>query len=165
MLRQMNPPNPDDFILSGKQREPLGTIWEFSQMFGEGDDPEETNNERMNSRKYCAHTNSVAPSTDNWISSLSFDPSGKYLAVGYNCGQVVVLYQQDERTYQLFAEFKSHDSEFDCLTSTEIEEKINVIEWFPFVSNTIQLMTCNGMASFLFALSLFSLCRQDDQAV
>jgi len=79
------PSNPDEYILSGKQREPLGTVWEFSQMFGEGDDPEETNNNEP-------------PSTDNWISSLSFDPSGKYLAVGYNCGQVVVLYQQDERT-------------------------------------------------------------------
>lgn len=134
----MNPSNPDEFILSGKQREPLGTVWEFSQMFGEGDDPEETNNE--------------PPSTDNWISSLSFDPSGKYLAVGYNCGQVVVLYQQDERTYQLFAEFKSHDSEFDCLTSTEIEEKINVIEWFPFNSNTIQLMTCNDKTIKLFKM-------------
>jgi hypothetical protein len=43
----MNPSNPDEFILSGKQREPLGTVWEFSQMFGEGDDPEETNNERI----------------------------------------------------------------------------------------------------------------------
>lgn len=147
----MNPSNPDEYIEFGKSREPLGTVWEFSQMFGEGDDPEESNNERMIICEWlCYVAYFLAPSTDNWISSLSFDPSGKYLAVGYNCGQVVVLYQQDERTYQLFAEFKSHDSEFDCLTSTEIEEKINVIEWFPFTSNTIQLMTCNGMYLFFF---------------
>lgn len=43
----MNPSNPDEYIEFGKSREPLGTVWEFSQMFGEGDDPEESNNERM----------------------------------------------------------------------------------------------------------------------
>jgi len=82
----------------------------------------------------------------NWISSLSFDSTGKFLAVGYNCGQVVVLKQQpDEQTYQLYTEFKSHDSEFDFLTSMEIEEKINAIRWFPFPQrDTQRLLTTNG---------------------
>jgi serine/threonine-protein phosphatase 2A regulatory subunit B len=82
----------------------------------------------------------------NWISSLSFDSTGRFLAVGYNCGQVVVLKQQpDEQTYQLYTEFKSHDSEFDFLTSMEIEEKINCIRWFPFPQrDTQRLLTTNG---------------------
>ena len=56
----------------------------------------------------------------------------------------MVLAQQEDPTYQLHTEFKSHDSEFDCLTSTEIEEKINTIKWFPFNGHQQQLMTTNG---------------------
>lgn len=69
--------------------------------------------------------------------------------MGYNCGQVVVLKQQpDEQTYQLYTEFKSHDSEFDFLTSMEIEEKINAIRWFPFPQrDTQRLLTTNGTFS------------------
>jgi len=73
--------------------------WEFSQMFGEEDDN--------------LSDSDTANNDDNLISSLAFDSSGKFLAVGYNCGQVVVLSQQNDQTYQLHAEFKSHDSEFD----------------------------------------------------
>jgi len=86
---------------------------------------------------------------DNWISSLAFDVTGKYLAVGYNCGQVVVLTQQEDQTYQLYTEFKSHDSEFDFLTSMEIEEKINMIKWFPFKNQVQHLLTTNGANKFL----------------
>lgn len=68
------------------------------------------------------------------------------MAVGYYCGQVVVLKQQNDHTYQLYTEFKSHDSEFDCLTSSEIEEKISVIKWFPFTQrDTQRLVTSNGI--------------------
>lgn len=93
----------------------------------------------------------------NWISSLSFDSTGRFLAVGYNCGQVVVLKQQpDEQTYQLYTEFKSHDSEFDFLTSMEIEEKINAIRWFPFPQrDTQRLLTTNG--AYLDSTSNFDL--------
>lgn len=51
----MNPSNPDEYIEFGKSREPLGTVWEFSQMFGEGDDPEESNNERMSILYDCCN--------------------------------------------------------------------------------------------------------------
>lgn len=117
--------------------------WEFSQMFGEEDsESEESGSE------------SGEASTDNWISALSFDKTGQYLAVGYNCGQVVVLKQQDEQTYQLHTEFKSHESEFDFLTSMEIEEKINVIKWFPFTqySQSRYLLTTNDKTIKLFKM-------------
>jgi serine/threonine-protein phosphatase 2A regulatory subunit B len=93
-------------------------------------------------------------STDNWISSLCFDRNGEYLAVGYNCGQVVVLKQQDEQTYQLHTEFKSHESGFDVLTSMEIEEKINVIQWFPFINygGSRLLITANDKTIKLFKM-------------
>jgi len=117
--------------------------WEFSQMFGEEDSDSES------------ESDSDGGSTDNWISSLSFDRTGRFLAVGYNCGQVVILKQQpDEQTYQLYTEFKSHESEFDFLTSMEIEEKINMIEWFPFSSagGSQFLMTTNDKTIKLFKM-------------
>jgi len=114
--------------------------WEFSQMFGEEDDA-------------SSGTESEDAAEDNWISCLSFDSSGKYLAVGYNCGQVVVLTQQpDDQTYQLYTEFKSHDSEFDPLTSQEIEEKINQIKWFPFNAQHQHLLTTNDKTIKLFKM-------------
>lgn len=113
--------------------------WEFSQMFGEEDDDPSSDSASEGSQ-------------DNWISSLSFDCTGRFLAVGYNCGQIVVLTQQDDHTYQLYTEFQSHDSEFDVLTSTEIEEKINTIRWFPFDGFYKQLLTTNDKTIKLFKM-------------
>jgi len=113
--------------------------WEFSQMFGEEDDP-------------SSESASEEGAEDNWISCLSFDSTGKFLAVGYNCGQVVVLTQQADQTYQLYTEFKSHDSEFDFLTSQEIEEKINQIKWFPFDGSAKHLLTTNDKTIKLFKM-------------
>jgi len=113
----------------------VSTVWDFSQMFGEeGDTPDDE------------------PSTDNHISSLTFDPEGSLLAVGYNCGQVVVLGQSQDQTYLLYSEFKSHDLEFDCLTSTEIEEKINTLKWYPFENQGKFLMTTNDKTIKFFKL-------------
>jgi len=113
--------------------------WEFSQMFGEEDDNP-------------SDSNDTGSAEDNWISSLAFDSTGRFLAVGYNCGQVVVLTQQDDQTYQLYTEFKSHDSEFDFLTSMEIEEKINTIKWFPYEGATQHLITANDKTIKLFKM-------------
>lgn len=114
--------------------------WEFSQMFGE---EESDSDEEIDDG-----------STDNYISSLSFDSTGDFLAVGYNCGQIVVLKQQDDdSTYQLYTEFKSHDAEFDFLTSMEIEEKINMIRWFPFSGREQLMLTCNDKTIKLFKMS------------
>jgi len=109
-------------------------------MFGEEDDPSSDSGEQASGAE------------DNWISSLAFDSSGRFLAVGYNCGQVVVLTQQEDQTYQLYTEFKSHDSEFDCLTSMEIEEKINQIKWFPYDSGNPLLLTTNDKTIKLFKM-------------
>jgi len=116
-----------------------GYEWEFSQMFGEED--EESSND------------SVSTGKDNLITALSFDKTGKYLSVGYNSGQVVVLCQQDDHTYQLYTEFKSHESTFDFLTSLEIEEKINMIRWYPFNTSRVQhLLTTNDKTIKLFKI-------------
>lgn len=108
-------------------------------------------------------------STDNYISSLSFDPDvrpslSKRIVViclvyssraSYSLSATIadrLLFWPNKKTKPIFsflnskglhllsnfADFHfSHDSEFDCLTSTEIEEKINMLRWYPFKSASI----------------------------
>lgn len=47
--------------------------------------------------------------------------------------------------YKFYTEFQSHEPEFDCLKSLEIEEKINMIKWSKRVNNGLFLLACNGM--------------------
>lgn len=83
--------------------------WKLNQVFGE--DPTAVNEE-------------------NVITTVEFDPQGEFLAIGYQCGQVVVFKNQPGTdTYKFHTQFESHTSEFDFLTSLEIEEKINKIRW------------------------------------
>lgn len=46
--------------------------------------------------------------------------------------------------YKFYAEFQSHEPEFDYLKSLEIEEKINAIKWCPRVNNALFLLATNG---------------------
>jgi len=83
--------------------------WKLNQVFGE--DPTAVNEE-------------------NVITTVEFDPQGEFLAIGYQCGQVVVFKNQPGTdTFKFHTQFESHTSEFDFLTSLEIEEKINKIRW------------------------------------
>lgn len=68
--------------------------WEFSQMFGEEDDPSSDSDSSGGEGSFLTIYRMHTYLLDNWISSLSFDTTGQFLAVGYNCGQVVVLTQQ-----------------------------------------------------------------------
>jgi len=46
--------------------------------------------------------------------------------------------------YRFYAEFQSHESEFDYLKSLEVEEKINQIAWCRGSCGALQLLTTNG---------------------
>jgi len=98
--------------------------WKLSQVFGE--DPTQLNE-------------------GNVITSVEFDPSGEYLAVGYYCGQVVVFKRGSGDSFQFYTQFESHESEFDCLTSLEIEEKITNTRWAKnlYRNNSRMLFTSN----------------------
>ncbi len=79
------------------------------------------------------------------------------MAVGDRGGRVVVFEQNRKESvgnsdYKFYAEFQSHEPEFDCLKSLEIEEKINKIKWGKRNNSTHLLLTTNGnLASFLFS--------------
>lgn len=47
--------------------------------------------------------------------------------------------------YKFYAEFQSHQPEFDYLKSLEIEEKIARIRWLPKTNSSHFLLTSNGM--------------------
>jgi serine/threonine-protein phosphatase 2A regulatory subunit B len=59
------------------------------------------------------------------ISSIKFDKSGKFLALGDKAGRVIIFECPDsskkKEEYDYFTEFQSHTREFDPLRSMDIE--------------------------------------------
>ncbi len=49
--------------------------------------------------------------------------------------------------YKFYTEFQSHEPEFDCLKSLEIEEKINMIKWSKKQNTGLFLLATNGKSS------------------
>jgi len=111
--------------------------WKFSQLFGEKIDE--------------------VPDVDI-VSSIEFDPTGEYIAVGDRGGRLVVFQQgqeskQDPSDYKFYAEFQSHESEFDYLKSLEIEEKINKIKWGKTTNGAQFLLSTNDKTIKYWKLS------------
>ncbi len=102
------------------------------------------------------------------LSAVEFDSCGDFLATGDKGGRIVIfsrLTPQDQdvvdddgdrdsemRTrppgssayqYMPYAEFQSHESEFDYLKSLEIEERINQIQWCQPTNNALFLLSTN----------------------
>ena len=66
----------------------------------------------------------------DYISAISFDNTGEYLAVGDRGGRVIIFKYQTLKNsryfdFRYFTELQSHELEFDHLKSIEIDEKIN----------------------------------------
>lgn len=116
--------------------------WKFSQVFGERADATELTDADV-------------------LSAVSFDDSGDYLATGDKGGRIVIFQRADVQQgtaaaapaaraspkkkveYRFFAEFQSHEPEFDYLKSLEIEEKINQIKWCKKSNNSLFLLSTN----------------------
>eukprot|EP01119_Soliformovum_irregulare_P008377 TRINITY_DN214_c0_g1_i1.p1 TRINITY_DN214_c0_g1~~TRINITY_DN214_c0_g1_i1.p1 ORF type:complete len:512 (+),score=114.78 TRINITY_DN214_c0_g1_i1:51-1586(+) len=102
--------------------------WKLNQVFGE--DPTSVNEE-------------------NVITSVQFDHTGEYLAIGYQCGQIVIFRNNptpsSPHTFKFHTQFESHHPDFDPLTSVEVEEKISHIAFLPqpYHPNTRMLLSAN----------------------
>eukprot|EP01087_Luapelamoeba_hula_P002821 TRINITY_DN1258_c0_g1_i1.p1 TRINITY_DN1258_c0_g1~~TRINITY_DN1258_c0_g1_i1.p1 ORF type:complete len:446 (-),score=79.35 TRINITY_DN1258_c0_g1_i1:244-1581(-) len=102
--------------------------WQFCQVFGEP--------------HYVDEITEV-----DIVSAIEFDSTGDFLAAGDRGGRVVIFQRvESEDTpceYKFFAEFQSHEPEFDYLKSLEIEEKINKIKWCDTHNDAHYLLTTN----------------------
>ena len=99
------------------------------------------------------------------MSCIQFDDSGDYLAAGDRGGRIVVFERSEpgqraatsaeeaerrghrrstpKAEFKFFAEFQSHESEFDYLKSMDIEEKINRIRFLPRGNDSLMMLTTN----------------------
>lgn len=92
------------------------------------------------------------------LSSIEFDDTGDYIAVGDRGGRVVIFEREDKKSspdgkkkigssktpeYKFWTEFQSHEPEFDYLKSQEIEEKINKLKWCKRSNNAHFLLSTN----------------------
>jgi len=100
--------------------------WKFSQVFG--DSPAKP---------------PVEVTEVDIVSAIEFDETGEYIAAGDRGGRVVLFKQNENKKYKFYAEFQSHEPEFDYLKSMEIEEKINKIKWRKTQNDSLFLLTTN----------------------
>ena len=88
--------------------------WNFTQVFGDKQSMETAND-------------------DDVISALKFDKTGKFLGLGDKAGRLILFEENiikgKTSEYQYLSELQSHVKEFDYLKSSDVEEKINQIEW------------------------------------
>lgn len=80
------------------------------------------------------------------LSAIKFSDTGDYLALGDHGGRVIIFKRNQPRShpssqgkygvtqsryfdYKYLTEIQSHEPEFDCLKSIELDEKINAIEF------------------------------------
>jgi len=124
--------------------------WRLSQVFGGDKAPEEE-----------------IPEADI-VNCIQFNETGEFLAAGDKGGRIVIFERSDPPTkgatsavaseesdrkkhkrsnpkaeFKFFAEFQSHELEFDYLKSMEIEEKINRIRFLPRANDSLMLLTTN----------------------
>lgn len=81
-------------------------------------------------------------SKNDILTAITYDKTGKYLAVGDQGGRVIVFKYNELKNsryfdYRYFTEIQSHEPEFDHLKSIELDEKINAIE---FVNNKSSIL-------------------------
>jgi serine/threonine-protein phosphatase 2A regulatory subunit B len=87
-------------------------------------------------------------SKNDILTAISFDKTGKYLAVGDQGGRVIIFKYNELKNsryfdYRYFTEIQSHEPEFDHLKSIELDEKINSIEFVNNKSSVVQMLSTN----------------------
>ncbi len=109
------------------------------------------------SPKQCFGSSNKAEIVDaDMLSAIQFDDRGEYLGTGDRGGRVVIFKKSigkgvksdgkvaKSSEYKFYAEFLSHEPEFDYLKSLEIEERINQVKWLPERSrNALFLLSTN----------------------
>jgi serine/threonine-protein phosphatase 2A regulatory subunit B len=102
------------------------------------------------------------------INALSFDKTGRFLALGDRAGRLIVFERngskKSKKGYSEFTymtELQSHVKEFDFLKSVDIEEKINDIEWLRPCDDNMFVLTTNDKTIKLWKLSNKTIKRSE----
>ena len=86
-------------------------------------------------------------SDEDIITSLEFDQTGQYIALGDKAGRLIIFEENEGKgksvEYQYLTELQSHLREFDYLKSVEIEEKIIHIQWLRPQFKALYLVSTN----------------------
>ena len=87
-------------------------------------------------------------SESDYLSAISFDKSGCFLAVGDRGGRVIIFSKNELKNsryfdYRYYTEIQSHEPEFDHLKSIELEEKINSIEFVSQPGSNLMFLSTN----------------------
>jgi serine/threonine-protein phosphatase 2A regulatory subunit B len=83
------------------------------------------------------------------ISVVKHDSSGNYLAIGDKAGRIIIFQvptapKQKDEQLNYFTEFQSHNREFDCLRSVDVDEEILAISWLPSQGKYHKLLSTNS---------------------
>lgn len=75
----------------------------------------------------------TAISKHDLLSAMAFDPTGQILSVGDRGGRVIcfnlIENETGQKEFDYLTEFQAHSKSFDVLSSSDISETINCIEW------------------------------------
>lgn len=84
------------------------------------------------------------------IGSIRFNQDGSFLAAGDRSGRVIIFERAASPEggkaaveYCFYAEFQSHEPDFDSLRSVQISERIVQIQWLPPSNGALFLLTTN----------------------
>lgn len=85
---------------------------------------------------------------EDQLTSISFDTTGKYLAVGDNFGRVIVFNRREsEKTgqpeYQFITEMRAQQDDFDVLRSEKIFPRIVDIKWLKSPGESLNFLTAS----------------------
>ena len=111
-------------------------------------------------------------SEQDTVSTIEFSPNGEFLAAGDFVGRVVLFKKhqsadQSKVDFKFWTEFASHEREFDCLRSMEVEEKINVVKFIHEPTEKLaMLLTTNDKTIKLWktAQRIFPPSSEDEES-
>ncbi len=100
----------------------------------------------------------VALEKERVISSMEFDETGNYIALGDTGGNVTIMKRNNGRKagdaeFGQHFDFTAHEPEFDALKSVEIPERVNCVRWVPKHRPGTTVLTCNDKTVKLWRVS------------
>ena len=134
--------------------------WKFTQSFGEKDNADITDGDTITAVEFDSTGDSLAvgdkagriwlfeghksSQNEEYIPKASSASTGS-LRTSYNMANTSTSTSKkfDPLEYSFHYQFQSHEPDFDCLKSLEIEEKINMIKFCPHHNQNTFLLSSN----------------------